>query len=66
MSWGRVPSSAFNIMMVGDLVKHKHFEQYGIILDILKPEVGNGAYFIVLWAGKTITDWVWDDMVERA
>lgn len=53
-------------MMVGDLVKHKHFEKYGIILDILNTEAGNGSYFIILWAGKTITDWVWDDMVERA
>jgi len=53
-------------MMVGDLIKHKHFEQYGIILDILIPEVGTGSYFIVLWAGKAIGDWVWDDMVERA
>ena len=52
-------------MKVGDLIKHKDFEKYAIILDVFTPEIGQGTYFVVLWAGRLVTDWIWDDMVEK-
>ena len=52
-------------MTVGDLIKHRDIEQYGIVLDIIVPETGRGAYFVVLWAGRLTTDWIWNDMVEK-
>ena len=52
-------------MKVGDLVKHKDFEQYGIVLNVLPLEQGGGRYFVILWAGRLAADWVWDDMVEK-
>ena len=54
------------MISIGDLVKHRDYEQYGIVVDILVPEIGMGTYFIILWAGRLISDWVWDDMVEKA
>ena len=53
-------------MVVGDLIKHRDYDQYGIVLDIHIPEQGNGIYFVILWAGKLTTDWVWNDMVVKA
>ena len=53
-------------MAVCDLVKHKDYDKYGIVLDILVPDQGKGTYFVILWAGRLNGDWVWDDMVERA
>ena len=52
-------------MKIGDLIKHKDFEKYAIILDMIYPDCGPGAYFIILWAGELATDWIWDDMVEK-
>ena len=54
-----------NVMIIGDLIKHKDLSKYGIILDIFQPEESNGTYFVVLWAGRLTSDWVWDDMVEK-
>ena len=50
---------------VGDLVKHIDIEKYGIIIRIAKPNTGRGAYYVILWAGHSQTDWIWNDMVEK-
>jgi hypothetical protein len=54
------------MISIGDLVKHRNYEQYGIVLNIFTPEGSTGAYFVILWEGRLESDWIWDDMVVRA
>ena len=54
------------VISIGDLVEHRNYEQYGIVLNIFTPEGSTGAYFVILWEGRLESDWVWDDMVVRA
>lgn len=50
-------------MKIGSLVKHINYEHYGIVISVMTPERGRGKYCVVIWAGKTYTDWIWDDML---
>ena len=36
-------------MQIGDLVKHKKFEQYGIITNVLKFSSHSALYYVVFW-----------------
>ncbi len=52
-------------MQVGDLVRHIDKEKYGIIIQIVTPNIGRGTYFIILWTDSHYLDWIWNDMVEK-